>query len=294
MINFRWDHSENFFRFLKHPNYFPPIRFSGDYISMGYMLKGVGVIWHRYQGKEERIVLQEGDFFAFAPESILMNEIYEPENILLDVSMSTDVYKSYFLSAMGRGGLTEFMVNMVCQDTMPGYILFHTHADKKIRQLFYWAMLEHLQESEEAYDLVALYMELIFANIQKYHSQDAEMHFAGQRAVSRMPEFYTYLQANCADFSMEAMARHFHFSASYISRCFKRYAGKTIRDILIDMRMELAEKMLRDTDIGICEIAEQVGYQDPSYFIEAFKAKRQVTPFRFRKMKREGYGFPDG
>ena len=53
--------------------------------------------------------------------------------------------------------------------------------------------------------------------------------------------------------------------------------------MLIDIRMEVARKMIMEDKLKMYEIAEKVGYNDFSYFIQAFKKKYGVTPNDYRK-----------
>lgn len=54
-------------------------------------------------------------------------------------------------------------------------------------------------------------------------------------------------------------------------------------EYLTQLRMDEARRLLTQTGRSIQEIAEQVGYDDPSYFCKVFKKSAGVTPNRFRK-----------
>ena len=43
-------------------------------------------------------------------------------------------------------------------------------------------------------------------------------------------------------------------------------------------------KCLEDTRILIIDVASEVGFESPSYFIKTFKALKQMTPTEYRKM----------
>ena len=69
---------------------------------------------------------------------------------------------------------------------------------------------------------------------------------------------------------------------------FKFLYGKTIYSYLFDYRMNVAERLLKETSKSIAEIADCTGYEHQSHFTTAFKRKLGITPFEYRKYKTDG------
>ena len=53
-------------------------------------------------------------------------------------------------------------------------------------------------------------------------------------------------------------------------------------DILSSYRVMVGMELLRTTDLDITDIAFRVGFNDSSYFIQAFKKKNGMTPKQYR------------
>jgi AraC-like DNA-binding protein len=68
-----------------------------------------------------------------------------------------------------------------------------------------------------------------------------------------------------------------------LKRGFKELFGTTVFSYLTAQRLELAQKMLLDTDKTAAEIAFALGYATPQHFSEAFKKRFGVTPKAMRK-----------
>ena len=68
---------------------------------------------------------------------------------------------------------------------------------------------------------------------------------------------------------------------------FKEVYNKTIFQYLFEHKMNLAQKLLLDTDCTIFEIANQCGYDEPANFSNAFKRKFGIYPREFRKRQNE-------
>lgn len=63
---------------------------------------------------------------------------------------------------------------------------------------------------------------------------------------------------------------------------FKKIFNQTIYGCLFDYKMDLARKLLLDTDKLILEIADECGYDYASHFTTAFKRKFGLTPLEYR------------
>ena len=59
--------------------------------------------------------------------------------------------------------------------------------------------------------------------------------------------------------------------------------GVNFRDLLKDVRHDLAVHYLRDTDARIEQIAERLGYRDTACFRQAFKQVEQLSPRQWRQ-----------
>ncbi len=84
-------------------------------------------------------------------------------------------------------------------------------------------------------------------------------------------------------FSLDYLADSIGMSTAYVSRIYKQYTGNTIIDILADKRMNKARELLVSTQLSVSEIAERVGYSNPTYFYRVFKKENGVTPNEFRR-----------
>lgn len=93
-----------------------------------------------------------------------------------------------------------------------------------------------------------------------------------------------YLEQNYADpLSLSELAGQYRFSAGYFSSLIKKKAGKSYSELLISIRLEKAEELLRTTNRSIEEIAQEVGYDDYFYFCKLYKKVKGITAAAFRK-----------
>lgn len=71
-----------------------------------------------------------------------------------------------------------------------------------------------------------------------------------------------------------------------LARRFQQATGSSPMQYLTRIRMEQARDLLKNTNLNIHEVAEQVGFSDTDYFSRRFKSYFQLTPSAFRKSVR--------
>lgn len=84
------------------------------------------------------------------------------------------------------------------------------------------------------------------------------------------------------DISLAKVANAIHVSQSYLSRVFLKEIGENFSDYLIRNKIEYAQRLLRETNKKIYEIADEIGYTNPHYFSKLFKERTGVTPLEYR------------
>lgn len=78
------------------------------------------------------------------------------------------------------------------------------------------------------------------------------------------------------------IAKEVFLSTGYCNLLFKKETGMTIFDFLMEYRIEVAKKMLRDENQKVAYVAERVGYQNKSYFCFLFKRSTGMTPAEYK------------
>ncbi|KIL40405.1 hypothetical protein SD70_13335 [Gordoniibacillus kamchatkensis] len=100
-------------------------------------------------------------------------------------------------------------------------------------------------------------------------------------------EVKAYLEHNFTNpnLSLDFLSDQFGMNGKYVSKLFKEAYGVKFVDYLIDLRIEHAKRMLKETDNTVQEIAESVGYSSAISFIRTFKKVTGVSPGDYRKEK---------
>jgi AraC-like DNA-binding protein/mannose-6-phosphate isomerase-like protein (cupin superfamily) len=87
--------------------------------------------------------------------------------------------------------------------------------------------------------------------------------------------------------SVADAARECCLSESHFMMLFKRITGKSFNMFLIEHRLDMSSKMLRDTEEKIIDIASSCGFDNQSYFTRMFQRYYAMTPGEYRKLNRQ-------
>ena len=85
------------------------------------------------------------------------------------------------------------------------------------------------------------------------------------------------------NFSLEDLADHVHLSVSHFKTKFKSEIGTSPADFVQRQKIEKSEKLLRDSNSSITEIAYSLGYPSSQHFSSVFKKYTGKSPSEFKK-----------
>ncbi len=88
--------------------------------------------------------------------------------------------------------------------------------------------------------------------------------------------------------SLEELAKRFFISKSYLSRIFKEVTGFTVNEYKNISRIKKSRQLLQHSDLSVTEIAEELGFENLTYYERVFKHYAGMTPLKYRKNLREG------
>ncbi|MFD0677594.1 MULTISPECIES: response regulator transcription factor [unclassified Paenibacillus] len=86
------------------------------------------------------------------------------------------------------------------------------------------------------------------------------------------------------DISLQSIALQFHLNKSYLSQLFKLQTGETLNNYLINLRIDEAKALLRQSSSNIYTVCQAIGYSNPSYFGQVFKKVVGMKPSEYSKL----------
>lgn len=124
--------------------------------------------------------------------------------------------------------------------------------------------------SRETEDFFVEYFRKIMENAPGYGSRRYSPHI--QKALLYIHENYG------TEITLNDLAEYLHLSPSHLSRLFRKEVGTSFIDYLVSYRVDRARQLIRQSDLDLKTIGEQVGFHGYNYFLRTYKEKTGRTP----------------
>lgn len=136
--------------------------------------------------------------------------------------------------------------------------------------------------------LIKNYLEILLISLMRGETekQDAEIVFLpkeelGERVASSV---VAYLKEHLFErVSVADVCEHLHYNKSYLFEQFKKATKMPIMAYFMQLKIEKAKVLLRETAFSVSQIAETLAFDSPNYFSKAFKKATGRTPMQYKK-----------
>ena len=119
---------------------------------------------------------------------------------------------------------------------------------------------------------------------RRYNRSEPAHHTEMKRADGILKEFAELLTKHIkTETNVGFYAEKLCISKQYLSLIVKEKMKVTIGTAISAMRMELAARLLRDPELTIQQVAEQMSFSDQSSFGKFFKKHAGTTPLKYRQ-----------
>jgi len=155
-------------------------------------------------------------------------------------------------------------------------------------------LIEQAQRrKEDGYRVIMLshFLQLVthvsrsFARREQQSGKHADL--AGKQRV--VEQAIAHLERNSTRaVSVTELARSVYLSQSRLQHLFKNTTGMSLTAYLLQVRVDHACSLLRETRLPVTHIAGAVGFHDRGYFTRQFRKRMGVTPLRYRDQSRQG------
>jgi AraC family transcriptional regulator len=127
----------------------------------------------------------------------------------------------------------------------------------------------------------AVITRLIYLGLSQNVSAQPARNVLAPNVLKRLKE---YINANLASsITLEDLATIAGLSRFHLCRAFGESTGYPPHAWIMQARLEMARRLLRDTNLTIADIAIQCGYANAAQFSTMFKRKIGITPSTWRR-----------
>lgn len=206
--------------------------------------------------------------------------LHSPYSIHKTEVFDTVIYKRYvfYFGSQMLDNYSENVLPLHKEIKKPAYIvLIDEYKVRKILTLL--SLFESYPADKNAEQLIFL---LIFNEI--FIVKDRKELFDTQSIQQTyIYEVIQYIVLNInKPLSLSGLAQHFFISKDKLCYDFKKYTTITIRQFIIELRVNYAKNLLEYSNLPIGEIASACGFESEYYFYPFFRSHIGITPLQYR------------
>lgn len=171
----------------------------------------------------------------------------------------------------------------------PGIVLDtpSKHTLEPVLKLIY----EEFARADFSKTVISSLLYVFFEVLQRRYADQQTNHTAIGAHITVFEKFRAMVEAH---FQQQHQVSFYAFNLCvtphYLNEAVKKAAGKTASEFVKDRIILEAKRMLTQSHIPVGQIADELGFQDFSYFSRHFKKNNQLSPEQYRKMMLENIG----
>jgi AraC family transcriptional activator of pobA len=248
----------------------PPFRRSDFFIV--FVKKGIGKRWI---GNFTFTILN--NTLAVIPQRVIHAATYTSQPYGYFISFSPD----FFLQQAFSYKLLNS--KRVLKSLMQPYMVLSEEQATEISSVFEKIITECNSGFEEKKQMIALkILELLILCDRFFKANPQYDCMVGYSdLIKKFNELIESNYLNHKNVRFYAQAMHTH--PNNLNHIVKKVTGRTAKQTITDRLIMEAKYLLVSTSRSVKEIAYDLGFEDPNYFISFFKKNQQHTPSRFRE-----------
>lgn len=255
-----------------------------EYFEIDYVMHGSASL--EIEGGKRR--LNDGDFCFLSP-GLRHDVVPERGGQVISITIPGVTVERTLYRLLRRDNILTGFFRSALDNNKTGYMLITVRQERRIREIIRGIFHEHFAGEDFASDIMPDHLAILFAFIlrncgDRYERHDDETERWG---TPPMLAVLKHIQGHYKTITLNGLAERFHYEPSYLGKQIKAATGKNYTDIIRELRIAEAKRLLRATDLSVDEVAEQVGYTGRVHFFRSFRAAEGMTPGEYRKQKKE-------
>jgi AraC-like DNA-binding protein len=258
-----------------------------EFVELVYVVRGKGV--HIFQGSDYNIhagdvfIINPGETHAYFVEPGCHMEIinclfmpsFIPDPLLSELEITTSMDYFYVHPFLKHDVRFNHHLNLLGQDASTVLTLL----ESMIRELGSRGLGHTTLIRLQMVELLVL-LSRYYANMQSHRSHPTPRQMDRVLTARRI---YGYLERNYdKKITLQSLSGLFNVSTRQLNRVVREEFGKSVFDLLHDIRIERAKRMLLESDEKVIVVATMVGYDDPSFFSRLFLRYTGCSPREYR------------
>ncbi|UWP59257.1 helix-turn-helix transcriptional regulator [Ruminococcus gauvreauii] len=254
--------------FHRHDYFYFNYTYEGEYDSISF----------KY---DNRITIREGELYAgqpFAGHALCVHD--DKETTIMGVLIQKDTFCRAFLPMISANTkLFHFLLDPSTNQFSDEYIHYKIEDDCNIRALLEMMVVEYANRREDTQVVLKSLTLSFLVQIARQYAH------ANREPANESPsdKIVQYIGEHVDTVTLKEIAKRFSYHPNYVSTLLHREVGKSFSEILLELRMERAVILLKETTLPVEEICSVLGYSNSSNFYKAFRKYYHDSPREYIK-----------
>lgn len=268
--------------FYVQPRYtdFPP--HSHSFIEMVYVYSGS----YEQRIHNTTIILHQGDMCLLNPNTVhSIEKAGKKDDIIINCLIRRKFFDPALLSRLAGNNLfSQFFIRFISHSkNYHDYIHFHSRNSSSLHQLMRMLLCEYYDQDKCSHEVINSYMIIIFSELLKIYETESPLPLLPEIHNSKISDIILYIQKHYLSATLVSVAEKFQFHPTHLSKLLKQQTGMRFLDIVHHTKLHQATILLKATDLPVSMIANEIGYENVSFFYRVFKKRFFCTPAEYRK-----------
>jgi YesN/AraC family two-component response regulator len=256
-----------------------------QYIELIYVYQGYCTVLLR----DDEIKMSENEIIVIDKNTAHTVKATSGTDIVIEMKLKHDYLSSRFLNQFtNKSIITQFLIDSLIDSRRANnYLYFPFKERSNIIRIMEQIMCEYFEKDVFTGDLIDSYLFIMFTELIRYSNNQSNNPKENSRQKETLVlDFLKYIENHYKECSLTDMAKQYRYHPNYISAVLKKETGKSFTDLLQIQRLNKAALYLRNSDLPIPDIAEEVGYSSLSFFYKKFNEIFLQTPKEYRDNKK--------
>jgi AraC-like DNA-binding protein/quercetin dioxygenase-like cupin family protein len=188
----------------------------------------------------------------------------------------------YLLNRINQNSLIEFPFFYTIHQDNPPLLLSKESDVRFLETLFRQGIAEIDQPGDHIPDMMRSILDLILTTCAARYPVNENLLNKGKGQILVKKFFHLIEENNQKNLSLSDYASLIGVTANHLTQTVKALTGKTSLQIVKAKQLLEIKRLLVHTNLNVSEIANQLNFEDQSYFSKFFKRETGLTPLQYR------------
>lgn len=228
--------------------------------------------------------MQTGELVLLAPDYPYRVEV-DSENIVLNIISERRQFEQHFLPLLRKDNILSAFFRNALFLSKSELLFFMLVPSLEVRNIIKHMFHEFVSTDVFSTDMFRNYLQIFYTQMIRSHEKTYQYYENNPQidAKNSIPAILRFIQENYHTLTLDILARQFHYTPAYLSRIIHRTTGQKFTDIITELKISEAKKLLSHSGLSIAEIAATVGYHSTDHFTHSFRQKMKLSPREYRK-----------